>query len=505
MRSPSHDHLLAFDLGTTGNKVVLIDAESGRVVETESSTYPTAHAPGGRVEQSPDDWWNSTVRCCRAVADRNPEALARVAAIACTGMMNGIVAVDKAGQALRPSIIHADTRSTAQVKTLVDRVGAAEITRSTSNRPDCRLSLSKAMWLAEFEPETLARAASIVQAKDYLAGRLTGRPGVTDPSDASLTGAFDVDRRVWLREIWSEAGLPVRLLPEVVPSAQVIGHVTAAAASALGLRAGIPVVAGGGDGPCATAGSGVGPGEGYHYLGSSSWIGLNAAAPIVDDRLSHYCSLDERVTVFGTVQAAGTSLEWFSTVFSGRSTHADLDIDAARVPPGANDLFFLPYLQGERAPLWDAAARGVFFGLTPSHGRAEMYRAVLEGVGYALRSILDVYAENGHPLPTLRQLGGGAKSDLWRSMLAAIFERKLLSVEGVSSATSLGAAMAAGVGAGMWPSIAEAGAHLTSIADETAPDTALVAAYQPRMAFYRTLYPVLKDRFEALSMLGDNG
>jgi xylulokinase len=359
------------------------------------------------------------------------------------------------------------------------------------------------MWLAENEPESMSRAAYMVQSKDYLAGRLTGAVGTTDPSDASLTGAFDVGRRAWVRELWTEAGLPERLLPKVRPSTQIVGTVTSNAAAQLGLRPGIPVVAGGGDGPCATAGSGVAPGGAYHYVGSSSWIGLNADAPVADDRLSHYCSLDERVTVFGTVQSAGTSLEWFSSVFGhAGESHADLDRAAFAVPPGASDLFFLPYLQGERAPLWDALARGVFFGLTPSHGRAEMYRAVLEGVGYALRSILDVYAENGHPLTTLRQLGGGGKSAVWRSILAAIFEREILSVAGVSSATCLGAAMAAGVGVGIYPSIAEAGRRLTSIEQQTSPDPDLVAAYRPRMAFYRTLYPALRDRFEGLAALG---
>ncbi|MDQ2800315.1 MAG: FGGY-family carbohydrate kinase, partial [Armatimonadota bacterium] len=316
---------------------------------------------------------------------------------------------------------------------------------------DCHLTLPKMLWLRAHEPEVLDAAAFVVQAKDYVVGRLTSVVGLSDPSDASLTGAFDVARRVWASDLWQAAGLNPRLLPVVVPSAQIVGQVTLEAASATGLTAGTPVVMGGGDGACATAGSGVAPGEAYNYLGGTSWIGLNADAPLYDPRLSNYCSLDQRVTVFGTVQAAGSSLEWFAGTL-GEADPAALDISARDVPPGARNLFFLPYLQGERAPLWDSNARGVFFGLATHHQQADLYRAVLEGVGFALRSIVDVFVENGHALPALRLLGGGAKSELWRSILVNIYARRLRTVADVSAATSLGAAMAAGVGAGLFAS-----------------------------------------------------
>ena len=490
--------LLAFDLGTTGNKAALVDAATGRVLDSETVPYPTRYTEDGGAEQSPDAWWQSAVSACRALTARRPAEMAQVAAIGCGGMMNGVVLVDAAGQALRDAIIHADVRSAPQCRRLEHEIGRAALRAATANRPDPHLTLPKIRWLRDHEPEILRRAAWVVQAKDFLAGRLTGVWGLTDPSDASLTGAFDVASRRWADDVWTGAGLEARLLPHVVPSSQIIGGVTPEAARATGLLSGTPIVMGGGDAACATAGAGVALGEGYNYLGGTSWIGLSAAAPLDDERLSNYCNLDASVTVYGTTQAAGSSVEWLGGLFGEQ--HAALDAQAAVVPPGARDLFFLPYLQGERAPLWDSDARGVFFGLASHHGRADLYRAVLEGVTFALSSILDVFAENGHPLPTMRLLGGGAKSALWRTVLGGVYGRQLWTVVDVSAATSLGAAMAAGVGIGLYPNWA-ATRRLVTVAREDAPDPALVAAYAPRTAFFHTLYPALQHCFAALAHL----
>lgn len=491
--------ILAFDIGTTGNKATLVDAATGTIVDSVIAPYPTRYTPDGGAEQSPDDWWASVGAACRELHARHPDSLKHVQAIGCSGMMNGVVLVDRKGQALRGAILHADVRSAPQNRALEQSLGRDALFAATANRPDCHLTLPKMLWLRAHEPHSLNAAAFVVQAKDYVVGRLTGVVGVSDPSDASLTGAFDVARRVWASDLWQAAGLDPRLLPAIVPSAQIVGKVTPEAASATGLTAGTPVVMGGGDGACATAGSGVAPGEAYNSLGGTSWIGLNADAPLYDPRLSNYCGLDQRVTVFGTVQAAGSSLEWFAGAI-GEANPAALDIPARDAPPGARNLFFLPYLQGERAPLWDSDARGVFFGLATHHAQADLYRAVLEGVGFALRSILDVFADNGHALPTLRLLGGGAKSELWRGILANIYNRPLRTVADVSAATSLGAAMVAGVGAGLFASWDDA-RQLVQVAREDDPDPALAAAYAPRAAFFNTLYPALQDRFAALAQL----
>jgi xylulokinase len=496
------EYLLAFDLGTTGNKAVLVEAATGRVAASALSNYRTYYTEDGGAEQSPEEWWQSAVLCCKELAEKAPKEFAQIAAIGATGMMNGLVLTDHNGVSLAPALIHADVRSAPECSDLELQYGAGSIFDETSNRLDPHLTLPKAMWLARKEPDLVAKSGYIVQAKDYLVGQLTGCAGLTDPSDASLTGGFDVRNRKWSPGLWEEAGVPTRLLPTVSPSTQVVGKVTAKAAAETGLKSGVPVVMGGGDGACATAGSGAQTGKAYNYLGGTSWIGLVLDEPLCDDRLSAYCALDERVTVFGTVQAAGSSVEWLAPLLGIPGERlSEIDQAASKVPLGAHDLFFLPYLQGERAPIWDAKARGVFFGLSSSHERPHLFRAVIEGVAFALRSILDVFATNGHPLPALRLLGGGAQSRLWQEVLAGVFNRRLRLLQDSSSATSLGAAMAAGVGAGFYNSIAEA-ARRVKIERDLAPDPALAEAYAPRYAFYQSLYPALKDRFAALAGLG---
>ena len=496
-----NSYLLAFDLGTTGNKAVLVHADSGQVAASATAAYATRYTAGGGAEQSPEDWWQSAIACCKRLSVDAPDAFRRIAAIGCGGMMNGVVLVDENGFAVRDAIIHADTRSDPQCRALEVLVGRESIFRETANRLDPHLTLPKLCWLRDHEPDILKKTAFVVQAKDYLVGRLTGVTGITDPSDASLTGGFNVATRRWVPSLWDAAGIRSDLLPRIALSTEVVGRVTAAASSALDLMDGIPVVAGGGDGACASAGSGAASGTAYNYLGGTSWIGLIRDAALFDDRLSNYCCLDERVTIFGTVQAAGSSVEWVSSLFGteGRDP-ARLDDEARLIAPGSDRLFFLPYLQGERSPLWDAQARGVFFGLSSHHARAHLFRATLEGVAYALRSIADVFAENGELLPGLRVLGGGAKSALWREILAGVLNRPLSVVEENSGATSLGAAFAAGVGVGVYPSLADA-SNLVATSDAQGPSLELVAPYEQAYAFYRTLYPLFKERFAALAEL----
>lgn len=497
-------YLLAFDLGTTGNKAILVNGSTCQVVASAFAAYPTHYTDNGGAEQSPEDWWASTRQTARELAAKAPAEFGQITAVGASGMMNGLVLTDRLGQALRPAIIHADLRAVAATVDLERKVGSDAIFAATSNRPDLHLTLPKAMWATQAFRRIIERAGFIVQAKDYLVGRLTGVAGVTDPSDASLTGGFDVRRRQWVDDLWETGGVPIRLLPEVVASTQIVGRVTAQAAAATGIKEGTPVVMGGGDGACASAGSGVPTGQEYNYLGGTSWIGLVLDSPLNDDRLSAYCALDERVTVFGTVQAAGSSVEWIGRVLGIPSDEfAEMDKAAEKVGPGAGGLFFLPYLQGERAPMWDPAARGVFFGLASFQGREHLFRAVIEGVCYALRSIMDVFAANGYgryPIASVRVLGGGARSALWRAILAAVYQRPLSRVTDSSCATSLGAAMAAGVGVGLFPSVAEA-ARLVAVDGIEEPGITLAQAYGPRYAFFQSLYPVLRDRFAALADL----
>ncbi|HLJ55250.1 MAG TPA: FGGY family carbohydrate kinase, partial [Chthonomonadaceae bacterium] len=476
------------------------------------AAYATTYPRPGWAEQDPEAWWQSVCRSTRQILAENPEAAARLAAIGFSAMMNGCLLVDGAGRPLRPAIIHADVRSAAQSERIAAVVGEERAYRITGNRVAPYFTLEKLAWLADHDPDALRRARWCVQTKDYVEGRLTGVWGVTDPSDASLTGAFDMEHGAWSGEMLDAASIRAGLLPEVRPSMSVIGAVSEDAARETGLRAGLPVVLGGGDGACATAGAGVvTAGDAYHYLGGTSWVAAICGAyrPDPERRLSLFCALDpERFVLYGTVQSAGSSVDWLrqaigtgSPETDAEESHAALERLAASAPPGSHGLFFLPYLAGERSPIWDSAARGAFIGLTAAHTRADLARAVFEGVAYALNSNLTALASAADVLGPIRALGGGMRMAVWRSILSAVYNRPLRPLQRLAEATACGAAMAAATAIGLCPNLADAAERFAPLGDEEVPDRAAAAVYARGFTFYQSLYPALADRFAALAAL----
>jgi xylulokinase len=498
--------LLAHDLGTTGDKATLFDGE-GRLLASAFAPYETFYPRSDRAEQNPEDWWRACCASTRQLLAQVPDAARSIGAVGFSAMMNGCLLVDAEGTPLYPALIHADLRSTAQCDRIAREVGEERAYFLTGNRLAPYFTLGKLAWLVEEEPEIVARARWCIQTKDYLIGRLTGIWGKTDRSDASLTGCYDMARGRWADELREAAGFPARLLPEVCPSSTPMGTVTRAASEQTGLPEGVPVILGGGDGACATAGAGVTrPGDAYHYLGGTSWVAAVTPeyCPDPTRRVSVFCALDEsQFVVYGTVQSAGTSIDWFRAAIGtgerlpGEDEFTALERLAASAPPGANGLLFLPYLAGERSPIWDARARGVYFGLTASHGRAELARAVYEGVAFALGSNLAALEDLGLAPASLRVLGGGMRSPLWRHILAAVYDRPLHLLERLSEATSCGAAMAAAVGIGLFADYAEAAQRFAPLAETELPDPDAVAVYARASAFFRSLYPALAERFAA--------
>lgn len=492
--------LLACDIGTTGLKATLFTAD-GALLASATSAYTPDYGPDGSAEQDPATWWNALCRTMPGLAAQQPDAATRIAAIGLSGMMNGCLLVDDRGQAIRSAIIHADTRSGPQAARLADELGARPIYRTTGCQAAPFFTVTKLAWLAEHDPAALASARWCIQSKDYLAGRLTGLFGITDPSDASLTGMLDVAAGGWWNEIVEAAGAPARLLPAIVPSTHVVGPLTREASAALGLPDGIPVVLGGGDGACATVGSGsVLPGDTYHYLGGTSWVArvTGAYEPDPQARLSHFLSLAPGQSVtYGTVQAAGSSVEWFVARVMGATDsgrYARMESLAAQAPAGSRGLLFLPYLQGERAPIWSATARGAFIGLTSSHGLPEMARAVYEGVAMALAGIVALQGGGSSPV---RALGGGMKCRLWRAILAGCYGRPLHVLQHLGEATSCGAAIAAGVGVGLLPGF-EAAPRFAPVGMVEQVDPGLVGAYERQMPMFQAAYPPLADIMEGL-------
>ncbi|MGC8780496.1 MAG: xylulokinase, partial [Anaerolineae bacterium] len=423
-----------------------------------------------------------------------------------SGTMQAALLVDAAGQPLRPCIIWADQRAAAQSDAIVAACGADAIYRLTGLRASPAYTAAKLLWIKEHEPELYRRAYKALHVKDYAAFLLTGVMA-SDYSDASGTQLLDIRARRWASDMIAAIGLAERLLPDLYPSATVIGRVTPAAAAATGLLAGTPVVIGGGDGACATVGSGaVAEGDAYTYIGSSAWMAISAAEPLMDvhRRTITMAHLDPGLYFsLGNMQAAGGAYDWLANLLTEAGAGKDfreLDAQATAVPPGAGGLLFLPHLLGERAPYWNPAARGAFVGLAMPHGRPQIVRAVLEGVAFHLRLILDALREQGAAIRAMRLIGGGAASALWRQIIADALGLPILLPGLTAEATSLGAAIAGGVGVGLYPDYSVAGRFIPA-AEAEQPDPTVATRYAAMIALYAEAYRALEPIFARLAEL----
>jgi xylulokinase len=498
------DLILAHDLGTTGNKASLFDT-AGRAAASAFVPYATHYPHPGWAEQEGTDWWRAICASTRQLVSAPDRSPSEVGVVSFSGQMMGCLPLGADLEPLCPALIWADQRATAEAELLSQRMGADAVYRITGHRASASYTAAKLLWLMAHRPEVMAQARHVVLAKDYAALRLTGVLA-TDYSDASGTNLFDLRARRWSDDIIAALGVDRGLLSEPVPSATVIGAVTPQSAAETGLLAGTPVVIGGGDGACATAGAGVvAPGDAYSYVGSSSWIAFVSREPLYDpeQRTFTFAHLDpEYLFPTGTMQCAGGSLDWLERILRGDAEaklYEELDALAGQVSPGADGLFFLPYLMGERSPHWNPKARGAFVGLSLSHGRGELARAVLEGVMYNLRIILDAFRQQGASIPTLRLIGGGARSGLWRQIAADILGVPILRPELLVEATSLGAAIAGGVGVGMWSNYAEAG-RLIAVGPGEQPDRPIQSEYDRLFPIFEELYADLVPTFERIAL-----
>lgn len=493
--------ILAHDLGTTGNKATLFDS-AGSVVSAAFAAYETAYPHPNWAEQDAVDWWDAVRNSTRELLAASGITPDEIAVISFSGMMNGMLPVDAAGTPLCSAIIWADQRATEEARFLAQRCGFEEVYRRTGHRPGASYTAAKLLWLQRHQPELYTRTHQVLQAKDYVAFRLCGT-FATDYSDASSTNLFDLALRQWATDLIEAAELDPLKFPPALPSSTIIGQVTAQAAAETGLEAGTSVVIGGGDGACATVGAGsVDSGDTYNYIGSSSWIAVTAEHPLSDTKMRTFtfAHLDpELYFPTGTMQCAGGSFDWLERLLRGpddSKLYNELSMAAASAPPGANGLLFLPYLIGERSPHWNPLARGAFVGLTMSHGRAEMARAVLEGVAFNLKMILDAFLEQGAAIQAMRLIGGGARSKLWRQILADVYGLPILRPALLAEATSLGAAIAGGIGVGLFADYGVAHELVqVQAAEEPAPASReqYLGLYELFQRTYSTLEPLFED------------
>ncbi len=497
--------LLAHDIGTSGNKATLYD-EDGSMIASTVAGYDVYYADGGCAEQDADDWWRAVVDSTRKlIRDVDP---ASIAAVSFSGHMNGCLCVGADGSPLRRSILWMDTRASAEAKELEERFGVEGFYAITGSRPQAFYSLEKLMWVRRNQPEIYEKTYKMLQSKDYIALRLTGR-FATDHSDASNTNAYDINGRCWSETVVKAAGVDMEKLPEILDSADTVGFVTEAAARETGLLPGTRVVAGAGDGSAATVGAGCCEnGAAYCCLGTSAWISSAISEPVTDREMIVFnlAHPDPKLYIAcGAMQCAGNSFNWLKNQIcthekyladtTGESVYKLICDQAESSPAGANGLIFLPYLMGERSPWWDSLAKGAFIGLTPSHTRADIIRAVIEGVALNLALIYE--AHRGRTATPLALIGGLALSDTWRKTMADALGVPVLQTTCTEEASSMGAAMIAGVGAGIF---ADYSAHRLFIHPkaETQPDMEAHRYYQRRLEEYKACYLALRDVFPRL-------
>lgn len=495
-------YVIAHDLGTTGNKATLFDAD-GALIGSAFYGYDTEFTHTGWAEQSPEDWWQAVCATTRELLRKTGAKPDEIACLTFSGQMMGCVPLGEDARPLRNAIIWADQRSVAQEAWVSERIDPAEIYRITGHRLSASYSLCKILWLRDHQPEIYRATHKFVHAKDAMVARLTG-VFATESSDASGMNLYDLEAGAWSERIIEAVELDPRQLSLIKPSTAVVGHVLTKAAPEIGVAAGTPVVIGGGDGSCAAAGAGcIREGVAYNYIGSSSWISVAARKPILDPSLRTFTWASLQEGMFGpcgTMQAAGNSYQWArdqlgqpEVLAAGQlkvSPYELMNMTAEKSPAGANKLLFLPYLLGERSPRWNPKARGAFIGLTIRHTRADMIRAVLEGVTMNLRIILDAFRAQGAQIEAMRVIGGGARGRFWNQMMADIYGIPVHRLTFLEEATSMGAALAGGIGVGLYDRF--------DLIEQMNPVAEVIDPNPERTAEYARYFPLFESAYQAL-------
>jgi len=502
--------LLGIDLGTTGVKAALFAADDGSTLASAFVDYPLYHPRPGWAEQNPAEWWQATIsaiRACLAGGAQQGVQATDVRGVGLSGQMHGVVLLGADHEVLRPCIIWADQRSEAQCRWITERVGSERLIELVSNPALPGFSAPKLQWIRDNEPEIFARARTMLLPKDYIRYLLTGTMAM-EISDAAGTALLDVKHGDWSREVLEALELNPTLLPPVVEAAAVAGAITEEVAALTGLPAGTPAAGGGADNACGAVGNGVVlPGLALVSIGTSGVVLAYAGSPQVDTSgpVPRVHTFNHAVPgawyLMGVTQGAGLSLRWVRDNlglpesalerWTGIDAYELLANEAAPVPPGSEGLIFLPYLQGERTPHLDAYARGGWIGLTASHSRRHLVRSVLEGVAFSLKDCFAILQEQGLTLEQMRATGGGAKSPLWRQIIADVLGVELVTTN-ATEGPAFGAALLAGVASGVYASVPQACEQTVRIVERTEPQAQYKQAYAQAYEVYRALYPALK-------------
>jgi xylulokinase len=475
--------------------------ETGRILGSGTEEHiPFASPKPGWAEQDPRDWWRAAAMAVRKAIQASGIAADSIAGVGFSGQMHGAVLLDEHNEVIRPALIWCDQRTEAQSKYLEKLFGLEAIIRLTCNPPLTNFTLTKLLWVQQNEPENWARVRKVMLPKDYVRLRLTGESAI-DMADASGTLLLDVAKREWSQEVLGKTGIDAALLPKLFESQEVCGAINDEGAKATGLKRGTPVVAGAGDQAAGAVGIGITrPGVVSATIGTSGVVFAATDRPALDPkgRLHTFChAMPGRWHVMGVTQSAGLSLRWFRDNFGagkddGRDPYERLSEEAASV--GAEGAFWAPYLMGERTPHLDPSARAAFVGLTASHTRAHLIRAVMEGVAYSLKDTFSIFDEIKVPVQRIRLGGGGARSPLWRQIQADVYAHEIEIVEAEEGA-AYGAAILAAVGVNCWASVDEASDAIVRVAKRVSPDIRNCEQMQAGYQVYKRIYPGLRSIF----------
>ncbi len=495
---------LGIDVGTGGTRALVMDMQ-GNVVASASAEHQHFASPRpGWAEQDPRDWWQACGAAVRKALQSSGTRSEDIGCVGFSGQMHGAVLLDAADEVVRPALIWCDQRSEAQSQELEQMFGRDTLIRLTCNPPLTNFTLTKFLWVSENEPENWARVKHVMLPKDYVRFRLTGERAI-DMADASGTLLLDVANRRWSGEVLSKTGIDQRLLPVLFESPEVCGQVSAAGAEATGLRPGTPVVAGAGDQAAGAVGMGIASvGAVSATIGTSGVVFASTDRPAMDPagRLHTFChAIPGRWHVMGVTQAAGLSLRWYRDNFGaaspgvqkkdGRDPYDVFAEEAAAAPAGSEGAFWAPYLMGERTPHLDPNARGALVGLTASHTRAHVIRAILEGVAFSLKDTFTIFDEMQIPVTSIRLGGGGARSPLWRQIQADVCGREV-EIVAAEEGAAYGAAILAGTGAGAWSSVEQACEAIVRVAKRVPPNQKDSTTMQQAYRTYRKIYPALR-------------
>ncbi len=489
-------YFIGIDTSTTATKALLMDA-SGIVLGVASTEYPYDIPQPLWSEQDPALWWHATLESVRQVVIKTGVNSTSVKGIGLTGQMHGLVLLDENGEVLRPAILWNDQRTGEQCDTIRRKLGKGKLIQITGNDALTGFTAPKILWVQENEPDIWKRVRNILLPKDYIRYKLTGEYA-SDRAGGAGTILFNLAERDWSLEMLSALDIPAEYMPKTYEGTDVTGTLSPSVATELGLPARIPVYGGGGDQAAAAVGTGaVKEGVVSISLGTSGVVFATTDNPFIEPegRLHAFChSVPGKWHLMGVMLSAAGSLRWHRDTFAPGTDYDTLLEPAGDVPAGSDGLFFLPYLTGERTPHPDPLARGAFVGMTVRHDFPHLTRAVLEGVSFGLRDSFELMKSTGlENISQVRVTGGGARSPLWRQILADVFGAEIVTVN-TEEGAAYGAALLAGTGANVFPSVETACEKTIQITGSTSPG-ADQKTYEEFYPLYRDLYPALKPTF----------